>query len=178
MEINKMRDTDKENIEPKSTPKSTSTRHPSGKRTDYLHWQDYFMSIALLSAKRSKDPSTQVGACIVNDENKIVAIGYNGMPTGCNDNDLPWNKTAENPLDTKYPYVCHAEMNAIMNKNSADVKNCTMFVTLFPCNECAKLIIQAGVRKVVFLKDVNVKYQTSFEATKRMFNLAGVCYEK
>lgn len=136
------------------------------------------MSIALLSAKRSKDPSTQVGACIVNVENKIVAIGYNGMPTGCSDNELPWNKTAENPLDTKYPYVCHAEMNAIMNKNSADVKNCTMFVTLFPCNECAKLIIQAGVKKVVFLKDSNVKYQTSFEATKRMFNLAGISHEQ
>nr|XP_015201469.1 PREDICTED: deoxycytidylate deaminase [Lepisosteus oculatus] len=117
---------------------------PCTKRDDYLEWPEYFMAVAFLSAQRSKDPSSQVGACIVSPENKIVGIGYNGMPNGCNDDLLPWNRTAANRLDTKYPYVCHAELNAIMNKNSADVKGCTMYVALFPCNECAKLIIQAG----------------------------------
>ncbi|XP_067260466.1 deoxycytidylate deaminase isoform X4 [Chanodichthys erythropterus] len=114
------------------------------KRQDYLEWPEYFMAVAFLSAQRSKDPSSQVGACIVNQENKIVGIGYNGMPNGCDDDLLPWSRSADNKLDTKYPYVCHAELNAIMNKNSADVKGCTMYVALFPCNECAKLIIQAG----------------------------------
>ncbi|CAJ0944407.1 unnamed protein product, partial [Ranitomeya imitator] len=114
------------------------------KREDYLEWCEYFMAVAFLSAQRSKDPSSQVGACIVNPENKIVGIGYNGMPNGCHDDVLPWARTASDRLDTKYPYVCHAELNAIMNKNSADVKGCIMYVALFPCNECAKLIIQAG----------------------------------
>ncbi|XP_031151270.1 deoxycytidylate deaminase isoform X3 [Sander lucioperca] len=113
------------------------------KREDYLEWPEYFMAVAFLSAQRSKDPSSQVGACIVNQENKIVGIGYNGMPNGCDDDLLPWSRSADDRLDTKYPYVCHAEMNAIMNKNSADVKGCTMYVALFPCNECAKLIIQS-----------------------------------
>ncbi|KAG7392201.1 hypothetical protein PHYBOEH_006455 [Phytophthora boehmeriae] len=117
------------------------------KRTDYLSWDDYFMSVAFLSAMRSKDPSTQVGACIVNPEKKIVGIGYNGFPNGCDDDDLPWARESatNSPLDTKYPYVCHAEMNAILNKNSTDVKGCTIYVALFPCNECAKLIIQVFV---------------------------------
>uniref|UniRef100_A0A3Q2GVT5 Deoxycytidylate deaminase n=1 Tax=Equus caballus TaxID=9796 RepID=A0A3Q2GVT5_HORSE len=114
------------------------------KRDEYLQWPEYFMAVAFLSAQRSKDPNSQVAACIVNAENKIVGIGYNGMPNGCSDDLLPWRRTAENKLDTKYPYVCHAELNAIMNKNSADVKGCTMYVALFPCNECAKLIIQTG----------------------------------
>eukprot|EP00063_Salmo_salar_P075723 XP_014050558.1 PREDICTED: deoxycytidylate deaminase-like isoform X2 [Salmo salar] len=114
------------------------------KREDYLEWPEYFMAVAFLSAQRSKDPSSQVGACIVNQENKIVGIGYNGMPNGCDDDLLPWARSADDRLDTKYPYVCHAELNAIMNKNSADVKGCSMYVALFPCNECAKLIIQAG----------------------------------
>ncbi|XP_007998550.2 deoxycytidylate deaminase isoform X3 [Chlorocebus sabaeus] len=114
------------------------------KRDDYLEWPEYFMAVAFLSAQRSKDPNSQVGACIVNSENKIVGIGYNGMPNGCSDDLLPWSRTAKNKLDTKYPYVCHAELNAIMNKNSTDVKGCSMYVALFPCNECAKLIIQAG----------------------------------
>jgi dCMP deaminase len=124
-----------------------------GKRQDYLGWDDYFMAVAFLSANRSKDPSTQVGACIVNEERKIVGIGYNGMPNGCSDDELPWAREADSPLDTKYPYVCHAELNAIMNKNSADVKGCRLFVALFPCNECAKLIIQSGIREVVYMSD-------------------------
>ncbi|XP_016075973.1 PREDICTED: deoxycytidylate deaminase isoform X2 [Miniopterus natalensis] len=117
---------------------------PCKKREDYLEWPEYFMAVAFLSAQRSKDPNSQVGACIVNAENKIVGIGYNGMPNGCSDDLLPWRRTAERKLDTKYPYVCHAEMNAIMNKNSADLKGCAIYVALFPCNECAKLIIQVS----------------------------------
>ncbi|XP_041840303.1 deoxycytidylate deaminase isoform X2 [Melanotaenia boesemani] len=147
--------------------------HPTQKRDDYLEWPEYFMAVAFLSAQRSKDPNSQVGACIVNPENKIVGIGYNGMPNGCDDDLLPWSRTAEDRLDTKYPYVCHAELNAIMNKNSFDVKGCTMYVALFPCNECAKLIIQAGLKEVVYLSD---KYHHTPEmtASRKLLGMAGV----
>ncbi|CAJ1053438.1 Hypothetical predicted protein [Xyrichtys novacula] len=147
------------------------------KREDYLEWPEYFMAVAFLSAQRSKDPSSQVGACIVNQENKIVGIGYNGMPNGCDDDLLPWSRSAENRLDTKYPYVCHAELNAIMNKNSADVKDCTMYVALFPCNECAKLIIQAGLKEVVYLSD---KYHHTPEmvASRKLLSMAGIQYRQ
>ncbi|ELK08817.1 Deoxycytidylate deaminase [Pteropus alecto] len=150
---------------------------PCKKREDYLEWPEYFMAVAFLSAQRSKDPNSQVGACIVNAENKIVGIGYNGMPNGCSDDHLPWRRTAERKLDTKYPYVCHAELNAIMNKNSTDVKGCTIYVALFPCNECAKLIIQAGIKEVIFMSD---KYHDSEEATaaRLMFNMARVDFRK
>ncbi|XP_068448008.1 deoxycytidylate deaminase isoform X3 [Clinocottus analis] len=153
------------------TPDGDTTR----KREDYLEWPEYFMAVAFLSAQRSKDPSSQVGACIVNQDNKIVGIGYNGMPNGCDDDQLPWSRSADNRLDTKYPYVCHAEMNAIMNKNSADVKGCTMYVALFPCNECAKLIIQAGIKDVIFHSD---KYHDSpeMEASRRLLTMAGIGY--
>ncbi|XP_015236341.1 PREDICTED: deoxycytidylate deaminase [Cyprinodon variegatus] len=125
----------------------------------------------------SAPPSLQVGACIVNQENKIVGIGYNGMPNGCNDDLLPWSRSADDRLNTKYPYVCHAELNAIMNKNSADVKGCTMYVALFPCNECAKLIIQAGLKEVVYLSD---KYHDTPEmvASRRLLDMAGVQYRQ
>jgi dCMP deaminase len=126
------------------------------KREDYISWPQYFMEIAKLSAQRSKDPSTQVGACIVNTENKIVGIGYNGFPNGINDDELSWSREG-NYLDTKYPYVCHAEMNAIMNCTMLP-KGCSIYVTLFPCNECAKLIIQSGIKKVIYLSD---KYTNS-----------------
>ncbi|XP_067106841.1 deoxycytidylate deaminase isoform X2 [Osmerus mordax] len=147
------------------------------KREDYLEWPEYFMAVAFLSAQRSKDPSSQVGACIVNQENKIVGIGYNGMPNGCDDDLLPWSRSATDRLDTKYPYVCHAELNAIMNKNSADVKGCSMYVALFPCNECAKLIIQAGIREVIYLSD---KYHDSPEmtASRRLLNLANILHRQ
>ncbi|KAM9363193.1 deoxycytidylate deaminase-like [Symphorus nematophorus] len=147
------------------------------KREDYLDQSVYFMAVALLAAQRSRDPSSQVGACIVNQENKIVGIGYNCMPNGCDDDQLPWARSADNRLDTKYPYVCHAELNAIMNKNSADVKGCTMYVTLFPCNECAKLIIQAGIKEVVYLSD---KYHDTPEvsASRRLLDMAGVQYRQ
>ncbi|XP_077984313.1 deoxycytidylate deaminase-like [Glandiceps talaboti] len=135
------------------------------------------MAVAFLSAQRSKDPSSQVGACIVNCEKKIVGIGYNGMPSGCSDDALPWRRTADDKLETKYPYVCHAELNAILNKNSADVKGCTMYVALFPCNECAKLVIQSGIKEVVFVSD---KYHDTPEmtASRRMLDLSGVKYRQ
>jgi len=142
------------------------------KRQDYLSWDDYFMCIAKLSAMRSKDPSTQVGACVVNPDRHIVGVGYNGFPTGCSDDELPWSK--EGPfLDTKYPYVVHAEVNAILNAISRDLSGCTIYVALFPCNECAKLIIQAGIREVVYLSD---KYADTdpVRASRRMFGQAGV----
>ena len=123
------------------------------KRENYISWDEYFMGIAILSAQRSKDSSTQVGACIVNEEKKIVAVGYNGMPTGCNDDDMPWERTGSTSLDTKYPFVCHAELNAILNRNTASLKNATLYVTLFPCNECAKAIIQSGIKRVVYAEN-------------------------
>jgi len=125
---------------------------PSGKRLDVLTWDDYFMSMAVLTAMRSKDPNTQVGACIVKDK-RIVAAGYNGFPAGCSDDALPWARQADNELHKKYPYVCHAEANTILNKNSADVRGGTLYVDLFPCNECAKLIVQSGIAQVVYMKD-------------------------
>lgn len=142
------------------------------KRQGYLSWDEYFMGIALLSAQRSKDPNTQVGACIVNDKNKIVGVGYNGSPTGCSDDELPWAREGEF-LDTKYPYVCHAEMNAIFNSIGPDLSSCRLYVALFPCNECAKAIIQTGMKEVVYLSD---KYAEAdfVRAAKIMFKQAGV----
>ena len=142
-------------------------------RKDYIRWDEYFMGLALLSAQRSKDPNTQVGACIVNDDHKIVATGYNGMPTGVKDEEMPWERDGDF-LDTKYAYVCHAELNAILN-SVAKLDGCTLYVTLFPCNECAKAIIQCGIKKVVYDDD---KYDgtPAIRASKRMFDAAGVEY--
>ncbi|XP_058452282.1 deoxycytidylate deaminase [Malaya genurostris] len=147
------------------------------KRVDYLDWSEYFMATAFLAAKRSKDPNTQVGACIVNSENKIVGVGYNGFPIGCNDDDFPWGKESSDPLETKYLYVCHAEMNAILNKNSSDVKDCTIYVALFPCNECAKIIIQSKIREVVYMSDKHAHKNTTI-ASKRMLEASGVKYRQ
>ena len=122
---------------------------------------------------RSKDPSTQVGACIVNSNKRIVGIGYNGFPKGCSDDELPWDRVADDELDTKYPYVCHAEVNAILNKNSADVNGCTIYVALFPCNECAKMIIQSGITEVVYLSD-KYKDSNSMKASRKMMNMAKI----
>lgn len=143
------------------------------KRENYISWDEYFMGIAILSAQRSKDSSTQVGACIVNEEKKIVAVGYNGMPTGCNDDDMPWERTGSTSLDTKYPFVCHAELNAILNRNTASLKNATLYVTLFPCNDCAKAIIQSGIKRVVYAEN---KYADTegVKASKLMFEKCGV----
>jgi dCMP deaminase len=125
------------------------------KRTNYLSWEEYFMGIARLTAMRSKDPSTQVGACIVDNENRILSVGYNGAPNGFEDEDFPWDREGE-PLNTKYLYVCHAEMNAISNFRGSrkDLKDATIYVDLFPCNECAKHIIQSGIKHIVYLKEI------------------------
>lgn len=146
------------------------------KRENYLSWDEYFMGIALLSAQRSKDSGTQVGACIVNDDNKILSVGYNGMPTGCSDDDMPWSREGE-PLETKYYYVCHAELNAILNNDSGSLKGAKIYVTLFPCNECAKAIIQSGIKEVIYLSD---KYAHTDEvaASKRMFDMVKVKYRQ
>ncbi|MDO5015825.1 MAG: dCMP deaminase family protein [Eubacteriales bacterium] len=144
------------------------------KRENYISWDEFFMGVALLAAKRSKDPGTQVGACIVNADQRIVSVGYNGMPFGCSDDEFPWNREGDF-LDTKYPYVCHAELNAILNAASSNLKDCTIYVALFPCNECTKAIIQSGIRKVVYLSD---KYAETdvIKASKRMMDAAGVKY--
>ncbi len=141
------------------------------KRQDYITWDEYFMGIALFSAQRSKDPNTQVGACIVSDENKILSVGYNGMPTGCSDDEIPWEREGE-LLDTKYPYVCHAELNAILNSGSS-LRGSRLYVTLFPCNECAKALIQAGIKEVIYLSDKYSGSDTTL-ASKKMLGMAGV----
>lgn len=146
----------------------------SNKRIDHISWDEYFMGVAMLSAMRSKDPNTQVGACIVNKDKRIVGVGYNGFPTGCSDDDLPWQREGE-WVDTKYPYVCHAELNAILNSIGGDLKGCTLYVALFPCNECAKAIIQSGIRRIVYLSD-KYKDSDSTRASKRMLDQAGVVY--
>ena len=147
--------------------------YPARKRADRLAWDDYFMGVAFLSARRSKDPSTQVGACIVDPDRRIVGIGYNGFPRGIPDAALPWARSHDDPLHTKYPYVVHAEVNAILNKCGASVRGATIFVALFPCHECAKVIIQSGIRAVVYLHD---KYHDtdSCRASRTMFKMAGV----
>lgn len=141
-----------------------------------ISWNQYFMALALLSAQRSKDPNTKVGACIVTPENKIVGIGYNGMPIGLDDSIMPWERSAESQLDTKYPYVCHAELNAILN-SIKDISGCTLYVTLYPCNECAKAIIQSGIKKLVYHTN---KYPDadSTKAAALMFKLAHVEVEE
>jgi dCMP deaminase len=145
-------------------------------RKDYISWDEYFMGVALLSGLRSKDPSTQVGACIVNSQNKIVGAGYNGLPIGCSDEDFPWEKTGDF-LQTKYPYVCHAELNAILNNIGMDLSGCRIYTALFPCNECSKAIIQAGIKEVIFLSDKYDGTNVSI-ASKRMLDTAKVSYRK
>jgi len=157
------------------------------KRTDYLSYDDYFMGVALLSAQRSKDPNRQVGACIINSTKRIVGIGYNGFPTGCSDDELPWSGkdegTSESPLtvthpslNTKYPYVCHAELNAIVN-SSTPLAGCVLYCTLFPCNECTKLIIQANIKEVVFLSDKNHD-EPPWVAARTLLDLAKITYRR
>lgn len=145
-------------------------------RTDYISWDEYFMGIAVLSAQRSKDDNTQVGSCIVSDENKILSLGYNGMPIGCADSDMPWKRNGA-PLETKYMFVCHAELNAILNSPAPSLKGSRIYTTLFPCNECTKSIIQSGIREVIYLDD---KYDgtESDIAAKMMLDMAGVKYRK
>ena len=142
------------------------------KRNDYISWDEYFMGVALLAAERSKDPSTQVGACIIDNDKRILSTGYNGFPHGCSDDEFPWNRD-ESVGETKYNFVVHAELNAILNAGGKSLVGSRIFVSLFPCHECAKAIIQAGVKEVVYLSD---KYNgtVSDNASKRMLNAAGV----
>ena len=146
------------------------------KRTDYINWDEYFMGIAMLAAKRSKDPNTQVGACIVSQDNIIISTGYNGMPKGCSDDEFPWDRDGQQDM-TKYPYVVHAELNAILNANGRDLRGSRIYVALFPCNECAKAIIQSGVAEVLYLSD---KYKDTMlnMVSKKMLDAAGVKYTK
>ena len=146
------------------------------KRKDYLGWDEYFMGVALLSSQRSKDPNTQVGACVVNADNRIVSIGYNGMPYGCDDDVFPWAREGSN-LESKYMFVCHAEINAILNFNGGSLENCRLYTTLFPCNECAKAIVQKHIKEVVYLSD---KYEDTdmTRAARMIFNAAGVTCRK
>ena len=142
------------------------------KRQDYISWDEYFMGIAMLTAMRSKDPNSQVGACIVSPDNKILSLGYNGMPIGCSDDEMPWEREGD-PLDTKYMYVCHAELNAILNSPYSSLKGTRVYVTLFPCNECAKAIIQSGIKEIIYLSD---KYHDTpiNIASRRLLRVAGV----
>lgn len=152
----------------------------SSKRQDYISWDEYFMGVAYLSSMRSKDPNTQVGACIVSEDNKILSMGYNGLPTGCNDDEFPWVRESEDPLDNKYFYSTHSELNAILNYRGGSLEGAKIYVTLFPCNECAKAIIQCGIKKIIYADD---KYADTpaVIASKKMLSAAGVkCipYEK
>ena len=150
-----------------------------GKREDYITWDEYFMGVATLSAMRSKDPHTQVGACIVSEDNKILSMGYNGFPMGCSDDDFPWEREGE-ALDTKYLYVTHSELNAILNYRGGSLEGAKLYVTLFPCNECAKAIIQAGIKTIVYDSDKYGETPGTI-ASKRMLKTAGVTcrsYEK
>lgn len=148
------------------------------KRLNYLTWDEYFIALAKLTAMRSKDPSTQVGACIVSADNRILSVGYNGAPNGFDDDNFPWNRQGEN-LETKYPYVCHAEMNAVLNYRGTrkDFENARIYVDLFPCNECAKIIIQSGIKEVVYLSN---KYKDSENniASRRLFDSCGIEYRQ
>ena len=146
------------------------------KREDYISWDEYFMGVAKLSGLRSKDPSTQVGACIVSSDNKILSMGYNGFPMGCSDDIFPWDKTGEEE-ETKYPYVTHSELNAILNYRGGSLAGARLYVSLFPCNECAKAIIQSGIKEIVYECDKYAQ-QVSVRASKRMLDAAGVVYRR
>ena len=146
------------------------------KRKDYISWDEYFMGVAILASQRSKDPSTQVGACIIDEEKRILSTGYNGFPQGCSDDEFPWNRD-ESLGDTKYQYVVHAELNAILNASGKKLSGSTLYVGLFPCHECAKAIIQSGIKNIVYLSD---KYHdtSSMTASRKMLDAAGVKYQQ
>lgn len=149
----------------------------SGKRENYISWDEYFMGVAKLAGMRSKDPHTQVGTCIVSRDHKILSIGYNGLPRGCSDDDFPWDRTGDSSLETKYPFVTHSELNAILNYRGGSLEGSTLYVSLFPCNECAKAIIQAGIAKVIYASDKYADSESTI-ASKEMMDAAGVIYEQ
>ncbi len=146
----------------------------AGKRENYITWDEYFMAVAKLAGMRSKDPNSQVGTCIVSEDNKILSMGYNGFPMGCSDDEFPWEREGDEAA-TKYPYVVHSELNAILNYRGGSLEGAKLYVSLFPCNECAKAIIQAGIKTVVYDDD---KYEGTLSvlASKRMMDAAGVRY--
>ena len=146
------------------------------KRQNYITWDEYFMSVALLAAMRSKDPGTQVGACIVDNENHILSTGYNGFPRGCSDDEFPWEREGEY-CETKYPFVVHAELNAILNAHGKNLVDSKIYVSLFPCNECAKAIIQSGIREIFYLSDKYAEADST-KASKKMLTAAGVRFTK
>lgn len=148
----------------------------SGKRKDYISWDEYFMGVAILSGMRSKDPNSQVGCCIVSQENKILSMGYNGFPKGCSDDEFPWEREGD-PLDTKYLYVAHSELNAILNYSGGSLAGAKLYVSLFPCNECAKAIIQCGIKEVIYDSDKYEKLPSTI-ASKKMMEAAGVKYRQ
>ncbi|KAH8293433.1 hypothetical protein KR054_000497 [Drosophila jambulina] len=171
---------EKSNLQNVNAPESAAPE--SHKRNNYLHWDDYFMATSILSAKRSKDPVTQVGACIVDSQNRIVAIGYNGFPRNCSDDEFPWSKAKKSrddydPLEDKTMYVVHAEANAILNSNGASLTGTRLYTTLFPCNECTKLIIQSGIAQILYLSDKYAE-KPKYRASKRMLDAVGVAYKK
>ena len=143
------------------------------KNKNYITWDQYFMAVAKLSAHRSKDPHTQVGCCIVNKDNRIVSLGYNGMPQGCDDDIYPWDRTNKNQLENKYLYVVHSELNAILNARGRELNGCKLYVTLFPCNECAKAIIQSGIKEVIYEDDLYPDLPIT-KAAKKMFKSAQI----
>ena len=145
------------------------------KKEDVLGWDQYFMGIAKLSAMRSKDPHTSVGACIVGPENKILSMGYNGMPRGCSDDSFPWGRDGDDPLTTKYIFVCHAELNAILNYDGPNLRGARIYTTLFPCNECTKALIQVGIKEVIYMDDLYPD-SASVLAAKKMMKAAGINY--
>lgn len=144
--------------------------------SNYLSWDEYFMNVAILTSKRSKDKNTQVGSCIVNKNNRIISTGYNGFVNGCKNNDFPQEREGE-WLKTKYPYVVHAEANTILNAHGSNLEECTIYVTLFPCNECAKVIVQSGIRKIIYLED-KYKDMDNIIASKKILDIVGVKYEQ
>lgn len=148
------------------------------KRENYINWDEYFMGIALLSGERSKDPNSQVGACIVSEDNKILSIGYNGFPRGCSDDEISWEREGAF-MDTKYPYVCHGELNAILNYTGSTLKGSKIYVGLFPCNECAKAIIQAGIKEVIYSHNYDHDHHSDeMEVSMRLLNECGVKYRQ
>ena len=147
-----------------------------GKREDYINWDEYFMGVAHLSGMRSKDPNTQVGACIVSKMNKILSMGYNGFPIGCSDEEFPWDREGD-MIQSKYAYVTHSELNAILNYRGGSLKGAKLYVSLFPCNECAKAIIQSGIKTVIYDDDKYANTPGNI-CSRRMFDAAGVEYRK
>ncbi|PID71453.1 MAG: cytidine deaminase [Desulfobulbus propionicus] len=148
----------------------------TSKRENYLSWDEYFMAVALLSGLRSKDPNTQVGACVASPQNKIIGVGYNGFPLGCSDDELPWSREGSF-LETKYPYVCHAELNAVLNSLTFDLQGCRIYVGLFPCNECTKVIIQSRISEIIYMSD-KYKDTDSVKASKIMLEKSNTEYRQ